>query len=138
MPPKGRGRGQKGQKRASPSQPGPSVDAGAAVTAEPPRAPEPTAEQLEITEVHERDNEMIDAHQADITRTCLYSFDPLKSHFYIEKLGFTGVYIIVLILLKNIDCGYSLAEAVLMSAHNLCFEKKYEKYQNFYPKIFWL
>ena len=29
-----------------------------------------------------------------ITKTCLYSFDSLKSHFYIVKLGFTGVYII--------------------------------------------
>ena len=43
-----------------------------------------------------------------ITKTCLYSFDPLKPHFYIVKLGFTGVYIIFLILLENIDCGYSL------------------------------
>ena len=33
---------------------------------------------------------------------------PLKPHFYIAKLGFTGVYIIFLILLKNTDCGYSL------------------------------
>ena len=51
---------------------------------------------------------------------------PLKPHFYIVKLGFTGVNIIFLIsaqkhilwvlvrtasalfLLKNIDCGYSL------------------------------
>ena len=32
-----------------------------------------------------------------ITKTCLYSFDPLKPHFYIVKLGFTGVYIIFLI-----------------------------------------
>ena len=29
-----------------------------------------------------------------------------------------------------------LAEAVLTSTHNLCFEQKYEKYQNFYLKIF--
>ena len=28
-----------------------------------------------------------------------------------------------------------LSEAVLTSTHNLCFEQKYEKYQNFYPKI---
>ena len=41
-----------------------------------------------------------------ITKTCLYNFDPLEPHFYIVKLGFTGVYIIF--LLKNIDCGYSL------------------------------
>ena len=58
-----------------------------------------------------------------ITKTCLYNFDPFKPHFYIVKLGFTGVYIIFLIsaqkhrlwvlvrtasTLKNIDCGYSL------------------------------
>ena len=44
----------------------------------------------------------------DIMKACLYNFDPLKPHFYIVKLGFTGVYIIFLFLLKNIDCGYSL------------------------------
>ena len=43
-----------------------------------------------------------------ITKTCLYNIDPLKPHFHIVKLGFTGVYIIFLFLLKNIDCGYSL------------------------------
>ena len=32
-----------------------------------------------------------------ITKTCLYNFDPLNPHFYIVKLGFTGVYIIFLI-----------------------------------------
>ena len=32
-----------------------------------------------------------------ITKTCLYNFDPLKPHFYIVKLGFSGVYIIFLI-----------------------------------------
>ena len=34
--------------------------------------------------------------------------DPLKPHFYILKLGFTGVDIIFLISAQNIDCGYSL------------------------------
>ena len=43
-----------------------------------------------------------------ITRTCLYNVDPLEPRFYIVKLGFTGVYIIFLFPLKNIDCGYSL------------------------------
>ena len=43
-----------------------------------------------------------------ITKTYLYNFNPLKPHFYIVKLGFTGVYIICLFLLKNIDCGYML------------------------------
>ena len=60
----------------------------------------------------------------DITKTRLYNFDPLKPHFYTVKLGYTGVYIIF------------LAEAVLTSTHNLCFEQKYEKYENFYLKIF--
>ena len=32
-----------------------------------------------------------------ITKTRLYNFDPLKPHFYIVKLGFTGVFIILLI-----------------------------------------
>ena len=32
-----------------------------------------------------------------ITKTRLYNFDPLKPHFYIVKLGFTGVYFIFLI-----------------------------------------
>ena len=45
---------------------------------------------------------------ASITKTCLYSFDPIKPHFYIVKLGFTDVYIIFLISAQNIDCGYSL------------------------------
>ena len=43
-----------------------------------------------------------------ITKTRLNSFDPLKPHCYIVKLGFTGVYIIFLITAQNIDCGYSL------------------------------
>ena len=63
----------------------------------------------------------------NITKTCLYKADPLKPHFYIVKLGFTGVYIILLIY---------LTEAVLTNTHNLCFEQKCEKYQNFYQKIF--
>ena len=32
-----------------------------------------------------------------ITKICLYNFDPHKPHFYIVKLGFTGVYIIFFI-----------------------------------------
>ena len=41
-----------------------------------------------------------------IAKTCLYNTDPLKPHFYIVKLGFTGVYIIFLISAQNIDCEY--------------------------------
>ena len=40
-----------------------------------------------------------------ILKTRLYNFDPLKPHFYIVKLGFTGVDIIFLISAQNIDCG---------------------------------
>ena len=66
-----------------------------------------------------------------IMKTCLYSFAPLKPHFYIVKLGFTGVYIIFLIYAQK-HCGYSLEPP----RHNLYFEQKYGKYQNFYLKTF--
>ena len=36
-------------------------------------------------------------------KTCLYNVDPFEPHFYEVKLGFTGVYIIFLILLKKIS-----------------------------------
>ena len=36
-----------------------------------------------------------------ITKTCLYNNDPMKPHFYIVKLRFTGVYIIFLIPQKH-------------------------------------
>ena len=36
-----------------------------------------------------------------ITKACLYNVDPLKPHFYIVKLGFTGVHIIFLISAQN-------------------------------------
>ena len=69
----------------------------------------------------------------NITKTYLYNSDPLKPHFYIVKLGFTGVYIIFLISAQNIDCVYSLEPPRRDGSneyHNLCFEQKYEKYQN--------
>ena len=37
-----------------------------------------------------------------ITKTYLYNFDPLKPHFYMVKLGFTGVYISFHISAQNI------------------------------------
>ena len=68
--------------------------------------------------------------QVCITKTYLYNFDPLKPHFYIVKLEFTGVYIIFfLFLLKNI-------EAVLTSPQNLCFEQKCEKNISFLSENF--
>ena len=61
------------------------------------------------------------AKKDTIMKTRLYNVNPLKPHFYIVKLGFTGVYIIFLISAQK---------------HSLCFEQKYEKYQIFYLKIF--
>ena len=43
-----------------------------------------------------------------ITKTSLYNLDPLKPHFYIVKLGFTGVYIIFLISAQKHRLWYSL------------------------------
>ena len=43
-----------------------------------------------------------------IMQTCPYNVYPIEPHFYIEKLGFAGVYLFFLFLLQNIDCGYSL------------------------------
>ena len=37
----------------------------------------------------------------NISKTRLYNFDPLKPHFYIVKLGFTGVYTIFLIFAQK-------------------------------------
>ena len=63
---------------------------------------------FEINEVEIMRVDCISEDTQDITTTRLYNFDPLKPHFYIVKLGFTGVYIIFLISAQNIDCGYSL------------------------------
>ena len=43
----------------------------------------------------------------DITKTYLYNFDPLKPPFYIVKLGFTGVCIILISAQKH-RFGYSI------------------------------
>ena len=41
-------------------------------------------------------------------RTRSYNFDPLKPHFYIVKVVFTGYTLVFRFLLININCGYSL------------------------------
>ena len=74
-----------------------------------------------------------------VTKNCLYNFDPLKPHFFIVKLGFTGVFIIFSYSAKNIDCGLSLEpprRGGSNGTHNLCFEQKYEKYQNLLSENF--
>ena len=65
-----------------------------------------------------------------ITKTYQYNFDPLKPHFDIVKLGFTGVYIVFLFLFKNTDCGCSLEPPRRGGSnenHNLCSKQKFEK-----------
>ena len=44
----------------------------------------------------------------NITKTSPCNEHPLTLHFYIVKMGLTGVYLIFLFLLQNIGCGYSL------------------------------
>ena len=43
-----------------------------------------------------------------IFKAYLYNINPLKPHFYIVKLGFTGVYIIFYYFYSKKDCGYLL------------------------------
>ena len=72
---------------------------------------------------------------AIITKTCLYSSDPLQPHFYSVKLGFTGVYISYLISAQKHRL-WVLVRTALPRAHNLCLEQKYENYQNFSSESF--
>ena len=65
----------------------------------------------------------------NITKTCLYNCDPLKPHFCIVKLGFTGVYINFLISAQKHRLWVLVRTT---STHNLCFEQNYVKYQNFF------
>ena len=70
-----------------------------------------------------------------ITKTCLYNFDPLKSHFYIVKLGFTEVYIIFLISAEKYIL-WILVRTAPPRQYPLCFEQKYEKYQKILSENF--
>ena len=65
----------------------------------------------------------IAANIHNITKTRLYNFDHLKPHFYIVKLGFSGVYIIFLIFALK----HRLWVLVKTASPNLCFEQKCEK-----------
>ena len=53
--------------------------------------------QLYLVSLNEKPSKEIQNIVFYITKTYLYNFDPLKPHFYIVKLGFTGVYIIFVI-----------------------------------------
>ena len=55
------------------------------------------------------DNDNSAEYRQTITKTYRYNFDPIQPHFYIVKLGFTGVYITLISAQKHsIDCRYSL------------------------------
>ena len=60
--------------------------------------------------------------------TCPCVLYPLTTHFYIVKLGFTGVYIICLFVAPK-HILWVLNEAVLTCTHNICLEQKYENSQ---------
>ena len=62
-----------------------------------------------------------------ITKTCVYNFDPLKPHFYIVKLGFTGVNISFLISAQNHRL-WVLVRTVM--------SRNMKKYQNFLSENF--
>ena len=57
-----------------------------------------------------------------ITSMCNVYRYPLTAHFYIVKLGFTGVYIFLTFALKH--TLWVLDEAVLTCSHNPYFEQK--------------
>ena len=69
----------------------------------------------------------------------IYNFDCLEPHFYIVKLGFTGVYIIFLISAQNTDCGYSLEPPRRGGSNEYpqsMFCAEYEKYLRFLSENF--
>ena len=63
-----------------------------------------------------------------IRKTCPCNVYLLEPHFYIAKLGYAGVYLFFLFLLKNIDCGYSLEPPRRGGSNaypqSICFEQK--------------
>ena len=72
-------------------------------------------------------------------KTCLYNFDPIKPHFYIVKLGFTGVYIIFHISAQKTDCGFSLEPPRRGGSNEYpqsIFWAEIWKISDFYLKIF--
>ena len=71
----------------------------------------------------------------NITKTYLYNADPHKPQFYIIKLGLQGHTLFFLIFAQKHRLWILRTASVLRSTYNLCFEQKYEKYQNFIWKF---
>ena len=68
-----------------------------------------------------------------ITKTYRYNFDPLKPHFYIVKLGFTGVYIIFVISAQKHRLWVLVRTASIPTIYVL--SRKMKNIRIFYPKI---
>ena len=71
-------------------------------------------------------------------KTCPCNEDPLTSHSYIVKVGFTGVYSFSYFCSKTYIVGtrYNrLKVAILTCTHSICFEQKYENSKKNQPKI---
>ena len=67
-------------------------------------------------------------------KTRLYNFDPLKPHFYIVKLGFTGVYIIFLISASHNEYPQSMFWAEIWNISEFLSEN----FQVFGGEIFYI
>ena len=68
-------------------------------------------------------------------KTYLYNSDLLKLHFYIVKLGFTGVYIIFSYFCSKHILWVFVSEADLMSIHNHVLSRNMKNIRFF---SFWL
>ena len=68
-------------------------------------------------------------------QTCPCNVYPLEPQFYIARLGYAGVYLFFLILLQNIECGYS-ARRFLRASTIYVLSKNKKKYQKFSNEIF--
>ena len=62
---------------------------------------------------------------------CPCKVDPLTPHFYIVKLGYTGEQNFFLILLLNIDCGYSSSLGWFYRVPTIYVLSKNKKKSNF-------
>ena len=71
-----------------------------------------------------------------ITKRCRCNFDPLKPHFYIVKLGFTGVYIIFLIFAQNIRLWVLVRNASPTIPTIYDLSRNTKNIRIFYRKIF--
>ena len=76
-------------------------------------------------------------HDTDIRETCPCNEYPLKPHFHIVKPGYAGVNLLFLILLQNIDCGYSLSARRISHVPTIYILNKNKKnIKNFQLKMF--